>query len=119
MAQLVQIQGLSGQMQDCIENCDDCRDLCTATVNHCLELGGVHATPANIRLLLDCAEICQTSASFMLRGSDLHRLTCGVCADICARCADECEQLAGGDAQMLACARACRACSESCERMAS
>ena len=31
-------------------------------------------------VLLDCAEICQTSANFMLRGSPLHTNTCAACA---------------------------------------
>jgi hypothetical protein len=31
-------------------------------------------------LLLDCAEICQTAANFMLRNSELHSRTCAVCA---------------------------------------
>ncbi|MCW2955437.1 MAG: hypothetical protein JWO69_306 [Thermoleophilia bacterium] len=118
MNHLIEIKGLSGEMLECIENCDNCRDLCLATVNHCLELGGEFADPAFIRLLTDSAEISQTSASFMLRDSKLHHLTCGICADICARCADECERMAGDDAQLRACAEACRTCAESCERMA-
>jgi hypothetical protein len=109
---------ISTEMRQCIDECTSCHNLCLATVGHCLELGGKHADPAHIGLLLDCAEICQTSANFMLRGSERHQLTCRICADICSACADSCERMAGGDQMMKDCAERCRRCAESCERMA-
>ena len=108
---------VSDEMQRCINECLSCHGVCLATVQYCLQQGGRHAEAGHIRLLLDCAEICQTSANFMLRGSDLHTRTCGVCAEVCRRCAEACEQV-GDDEQMRACAEACRRCAESCERMA-
>jgi hypothetical protein len=108
----------SAEMQQCIDECTRCHNICLATVSHCLELGGKHADPAHIGLLLDCAEICQTSANFMLRGSDHHQLTCRICADICRACAESCERLGSRDEPMLHCAEECRRCQESCERMA-
>ena len=109
---------LSGDMQQCIQECLNCHSICLATVPYCLQMGGQHAEPRHIGLLLDCAEICQTSANFMLRGSPMHARTCGVCAEACERCAAECERMANGDQQMLACAEACRRCAESCRQMA-
>lgn len=108
---------LSSEMQECIHNCSDCHDVCLAQVLHCLEMGGEHAAPAHIRLLLDCADACGTSRDFMLRSSEFHSRTCGICADICEKCADECERLADGDEQMLKCAEICRVCADSCRRM--
>ena len=67
--------------------------------------------------MLDCAEICQTSAHFMQRGSDLHRPVCAACAQVCQRCADDCERLSD-DNRMAACAEMCRRCAESCRHMA-
>jgi hypothetical protein len=104
------------ELHECIDRCTDCHHLCVETVMHCLQKGGRHADPQHIRLLLDCAEICRTSADFMLRESDLHSMTCGVCAEVCARCAESCERLAD-DEQMKRCAEACRRCEESCRRM--
>ncbi len=46
--------------------------------------------------------------------SDLYKLTCGVCAEICRRCAEDCERIGGMDE----CVQACRRCAESCQRMA-
>ena len=108
---------LSDDMLACIEVCTDCHKACLQTVPHCLQMGGAHAEANHVRLLLDCAEICQTSANFMLRGSDLHAATCAACAAVCERCADDCEQLSADDPRMGACAEMCRRCAESCRRM--
>jgi hypothetical protein len=107
----------SERMQDCIDNCSNCHAACLETVIYCLQQGGEHAEEAHIRLLLDCAEICQTSANFMLRNSPLHGITCAACAEICERCAAACERF-GDDRQMAACAAMCRRCAESCREMA-
>jgi hypothetical protein len=108
----------SAEMQHCIDNCTQCHATCIATIQHCLGMGGRHASRDHIRLLADCAQICRTSADFMIRQSDLHALTCGVCAEICQRCADDCEQMAGGDATMQRCVQMCRECADSCRQMA-
>ena len=108
----------SVEMQQAIEECTRCHAICLQTTGHSLDVGGTQADPAHIRLLLDCAEICQTSADFMLRGSDLHPRTCAVCAEVCRACAEDCERMAGGDRMLQECAEECRRCAESCERMA-
>jgi hypothetical protein len=66
------------------------------------------------RLMLACAEICRTSAFFMELGTEFHKRTCAVCAEVCAECAKSCE----GFDDMQECAAACRRCAESCRRMA-
>jgi hypothetical protein len=108
---------MNGAMEQCIRDCLDCHRVCLETVTYCLQQGGRHTEAAHIRLLLDCAEICQTSANFMIRGSDLHGRTCAVCAEVCRRCAEACEGF-GDDRQMRRCAEACRRCAESCRQMA-
>jgi hypothetical protein len=112
-----QAHAMSGEMEQCIENCLDCHRVCERTAVHCTHMGGKHAEPTHLRLLRDCAQICITSADFMLRESDVHPQVCGVCADVCARCAESCEQFSD-DAQMKECADICRRCAESCQQMA-
>src|SRR5215217_3671660 len=63
---------LPQDMLDCIELCNDCHKACLETAMYCLQQGGKHAEPNHVRLMFDCAEICQTSSNFMQRGSDLH-----------------------------------------------
>lgn len=109
---------MNQSMENCIQNCLECYRVCAETIQHCLKKGGEHASPAHIKTLMDCVEICRTSADFMIRGSELHALTCGVCAEICRRCAEECERMSD-DEQMQRCAEVCRRCAESCEEMSS
>jgi hypothetical protein len=105
-------------MDECIRNCTECHVICLATFDHCLGLGGHHAGRDHIRMLVDCAQICATSADFMTRNSPLHRFTCAACAEICQRCAEECDAMAGEDRQMRQCAEMCRRCAASCREMA-
>jgi hypothetical protein len=104
-------------MKECIDNCSECHAVCLQAVAHCLAQGGDHATEEHIRLLLDCAQACQTSADFMLRSSTLFSAVCGACAEVCERCADSCERFQD-DRQMVACAEVCRKCAASCREMA-
>jgi hypothetical protein len=117
VAHIRTMENMDPAMLRCIDNCVDCAAICTETVMHCLEMGGEHAAPGHIRLLLDCAEICQTSANFMLRHSELHGRTCGVCAEVCERCAEDCARFTD-DAVMQQCAEMCRTCAQSCREMA-
>ena len=103
------------ELDSCIEACLACYRECQQTaLNHCLEMGGKHVEPKHFRLMLDCAEMCRTSAAFMLNGSTFHASTCGVCAEICRACAASCREV--GD--MDECVAACERCAESCEAMA-
>ena len=109
---------VSAEMHECIERCSTCHDVCLETAIHCLGRGGEHAAVEHIRALLDCAQACQTSQDFMLRGSQLHARVCELCAAACERCAESCDSIADGDEQMQRCADECRRCAESCRRMA-
>ena len=105
------------EMQNCISECMVCHSACLETaVDYCLQMGGRHAAPDHIRLMLDCSEICETSANFMLRGSDFSARICDFNAEVCDRCAESCDQFAG-DEQMAACADTCRRCADSCRQM--
>ncbi len=118
MAHTTQHTVMNTEMQECIGSCQRCQASCVMTATHCLEMGGKHASPEHIRLLQDCAQICATSADFMLRGSPIHGRTCAVCAEVCRLCAESCERMADGDAMTQQCADECRRCAESCDRMA-
>jgi hypothetical protein len=84
------------EMQECIEECLNCHAVCTMTLQHCIATGGDHTEVNLIGILLDCAEICQTSANFMLRGSPYHVVTCASCAELCRACeeAESCDRMA-------------------------
>lgn len=99
----------------CIKECVSCAHTCSETLfHHCLEVGGKHADASHVRLMIDCVEICNLAANFMIRGSKLHRSTCEVCAEICSACAKSCESVG----EMDACVDHCKRCAESCSAMA-
>lgn len=106
---------MSTEMRACIEECLRCHSTCLGmAMNHCLEQGGKHVEPEHFKLMMACAEICQTSANFMLIGTRHHKHTCRECAEICTECAKSCEQVGGMDD----CVQQCRRCAESCRKMA-
>jgi hypothetical protein len=99
-----------------LEACQQCYRLCLAMVNHCQVKGGQQAEMKQLRLLLDCAEICQTATDFLPRGSALHLTICNACAVICLKCAAACEEFAS-DELMQSCATACYRSAESCRSL--
>ncbi|MGZ8380892.1 MAG: four-helix bundle copper-binding protein [Nitrospira sp.] len=110
---------MSEEMRRCIQLCQDCHAACIQMISHCLKLGGQHAAPDHIRLLMDCAQLCTTTADFMARESLIHDRTCSLCSEICRLCAESCERVAGDDQSVTQCAELCLRCAESCNRMAS
>lgn len=104
----------SPEMRKCIEACQKCHAICLQmAISHCLEIGGKHAEPVHFRLMLDCADMCQATANFMLRGSHFHDQACQLCGAICEACAQSCEQVGG----MEDCVKACRHCADSCRQL--
>lgn len=102
-------------MQACIDTCSSCHQVCLQTaMNYCLKVGGKHVEAEHFGLMLNCAEICQTSANFQLSSSSFHRQVCEVCAEVCEACAASCKKLGGMDE----CVEACTRCAESCREMA-
>lgn len=109
---------ISPAMTKCIQSCNDCYEICTQMITHCLDKGGKHADPKHIQLLFDCAQICNLSSNFMIRNSGSHSIICDACAEICEACAVSCETLASSDSDMKKIVDACRQCTASCSEMA-
>ena len=101
---------VNAEMKSCIEECLRCYQICLSTaMGHCLEAGGEHTEAKHFSLMMACAEICRTSAHFMLIGSDLHKRTCRLCGEIRDQCAADCERIG----EMKECVDTCRRCAES------
>ena len=103
-------------IQQCIEECLNCHAACTMTAQHAIGEGGEKADPGLVGVLLDCAEICQTSANFLLRGSPYHDSTCAAAAEVCRACEEACRSFPD-DEQMAHCAELCASCADSCDQM--
>ena len=105
---------MTKDLQGCIDNCLKCYETCRETISYCLQKGGEHAKSEHINLLLNCADICQTSANFMISSSSLHSSVCKACAEVCIKCAESCESIGRSDEKMKECVEICRQCAESC-----
>lgn len=111
------LKGMTDEMQQCIDICLQCHKTCEQLLPYCLDKGGMHAERSHIQTLATCADICRTSAHFMMWNSDLYGKVCGICVDACLKCAEDCERMSE-DPVMKSCADVCRKCAESCQQMA-
>lgn len=101
--------------EECIDACIKCARVCRETLAHCFSMDESHKGSNHLTLLMDCAEMCDMSASLMERGSGHSRHHCALCADACNQCAESCD--AFDDSLMKNCTKVCRDCAEKCEKM--
>ena len=100
--------------QSCIDACTKCYQICLSTaMNDCLDTGGKHVEANHFRLMINCAQICQTSANLQLSNSEFARQFCAFCVGVCEACAKSCSDLDG----MGGCEIACLDCAASCRSM--
>lgn len=101
------------KLASAVQDCMDCQEVCLQTVSYCLSMSDSYP----VRTLLDCIEICQVNADFLLRGSKLRKDVAEVCASACDRAAEFCKQF-DNDAQMSFCAELCKKCADSSREIA-
>jgi hypothetical protein len=104
----------------CIDACTDCAQACTQCADDCLsEEGQVEQLTKCIRLNLDCADLCATTARIVSRqtayDANLTRAALEACIAACRSCGDECERHARhGMEHCVVCAAECRSCEQAC-----
>jgi hypothetical protein len=106
----------------CIAACSDCEQACTQCADDCLSEQNVQDLAKCIRLNLDCADICASTARVVSRQTEydanLTRPIGQACAQACKSCGDECEKHAKhGMEHCHICAEACRSCERACEEL--
>jgi hypothetical protein len=103
-------------VQACIEACREAHRICMETVTY-LPASSSRVAPEGIRLLFNCAEVCQMSATLLRDGWELNGRTGAISAEVCEESARYCDGL-GEDPRIRDCAEACRRCAETCHRLA-
>jgi hypothetical protein len=98
---------LQQQMQDCIQDCLNCAQVCQDKAN---SMQGQNTDQVN--LLLDCAELCTTAAHFMQHSSPVYGYVCQACAQVCTHLEDVSAQAGMDDI-----ANACKNCAYSCQQI--
>jgi hypothetical protein len=104
-------------LEDDLEVFRACRRACLDAVRWALDDDGPTLDDAHIGVLLDGAEVCETTIRFRRRNSTLHPRMCAACVEVCERCAELCRAFAG-DPVMRACGEACRRCADVCQQLA-
>lgn len=102
-------------VQSCIDACLRSQRESIMTLTYLRDMGGAHIDPIRIRSLLDCADVCQVAATFMMRGSHRHVEMCAVAARICRDCADACDGT--NDQHLRKLVEACRTCEAVCREL--
>ena len=96
------------EMQECAQDCLNCHAACMQAAEKYRQGGD----QSQVYMLLDCADICLTTAHFLEHNSPLSGYVCQACSQVANHCANMCEQMGESD-----CANACRNCAESCENL--
>lgn len=102
--------------QSCIDACMRCAEACEFCATSDLKEQEVKMMASCAQINRECAAVCWTSASLMSMDSQFAKQFCGLCADICDACAQECER--HNVEHCKNCAKICRSCAAECRKMA-
>ncbi len=96
-----------------VDECQSCARICIDTMNYCLRMGGEYADSSFIRLLRDCAEMCEVAADQCWKAPLVQMRNFELCAELCERSAWFSGQFYY-DPILLRCAANCRQCASYC-----
>jgi hypothetical protein len=99
------------QIWECATVVMEAQRICLSTVRYCLDKGGRASAAQFIRLLLDTAAVCQTTAECCRSGSNFITFSTGACRELCILTATSCGRF-GEDAQLKTCAEVCQRAAE-------
>ena len=94
-------------------DCNGCAQTCSTTLDQFLKKGGKYADPKRVSLLRDCIAICKTNDGLRKRKSEFFPQVDKVCGEVCAKCAQSCEEL--NDPSLKGCIELCKKCSTACK----
>lgn len=106
-----------------IETMHECVRICNETAQHCLSMAkqekdNVEDHLRNHEAVMDCQETCSVTANFMARQSPFSQPMHQANAEICAKCAEICENSQDDSEIVKKCAEICRECEEMCRKYA-
>jgi Domain of Unknown Function (DUF326) len=104
-----------------IDALGDCVQACAADADGDLGEHNVTEMVTCIRLCLNCADVCTSTAAVISRPAgyvaDVSKPLLQACVAICTSCGDECERHADMHAHCRVCAEACRRCEQACREL--
>jgi hypothetical protein len=104
-----------------IDTCLECAQSCTACADADLAEPMIADLTRCIRLDLDCADICEATARVLTRQTayerDVAQAVLRACVLACKLCGDECDRHAKMHPHCAVCAEVCHRCEELCEQL--
>jgi Family of unknown function (DUF6158) len=108
-------RALDNQMlADTIAALQDCAQACVACADACMSEPDAAALTGCVRLNLDCADVCATTARVLSRSGATSEALLDACGQTCRACAEECARHAGHHEHCRICAQACRVADQAC-----
>jgi uncharacterized protein DUF326 len=103
----------------CIESCGDCAAACTSCADADLGEGAAADLVRCIRLCLDCADLCDATGRIVARQTapdvGVVRAALESCLVACRACRAECQRHAEHHEHCRVCAQVCSRCEQACQ----
>lgn len=106
-----------GFVEELIESCRDCHDICEETIFYAINKGGDLAQMDVLGVLMDCAGSTALTKKMLLRGSPYLRRMAPAVIEICESCATMCDTVPR-DNYFRTCANSARRCADNLRRLA-
>ena len=108
-------------LAEVLHHLEECAQTCSMCADACLAEDMVAELRRCIRLNLDCADLCRTTASVLGRQVEPDTATVRAlleaCRAACAACGNECRSHAEMHEHCRVCAEACRRCEAACREL--
>lgn len=92
----------------------ECQSACKYCFNACLEEENIDMLRQCIKQTVQCAEMCEHTASSLAYTGDFTHDVLGICIQACEACAAACRQ--HSHLHCLECAKACSECAAACRQ---
>ncbi|URZ09165.1 four-helix bundle copper-binding protein [Clostridium felsineum] len=106
---------VTNQYQKCIDACVKCSQACYECFESCLNEPDIDRRRSCLKLLIECARMCEMSMAGMSMNSQFAKDHCKLCQVACDQCAKECSMFQDDHCQK--CADVCRTCASECASM--
>lgn len=106
---------VTNNYQSCIDACGRCAQACYECFEACINEPDLNARRSCVKMLIECAKMCEMSVGIMSMDGQFAKEHCGLCATICDKCAQECRMFK--DEHCQKCAEECTNCATECRKM--
>lgn len=96
-----------------VKTINHCKVTCDKMIPYLLQLRDVHTRTTQIRLLMDCADICDLASRMLSQNSYVSKEVISLCAYICELCGRECAKFQ--DTMSQHCSQTCLNCARDCQ----